>query len=79
MANTGEIFVIQKYPEQFKTIKMGRENLGIPGDCGGVGSGGGGGRKKFLIPGYSVIFAGKARDPHPLRNFFPYTFTQNFL
>ena len=32
---------------------------------------GGEGRKKFLILGYSLIFAGKARDPHPLRNFFP--------
>ena len=30
-----------------------------------------------MIPGYSVIFTGKARDPHPLRNFFPYTFTKN--
>ena len=40
---------------------------------------GGGDRKKFLIPGYNVIFAGKARDPHPLRKFFPYICTQNFL
>ena len=37
------------------------------------------GRKKFLIPGCSVIFAGKARDSQPLQNFFPYTFTPNFL
>ena len=37
------------------------------------------GKKKILIPGCSVIFAGKARYPHPLRIFFPYTFTPNFL
>ena len=30
--------------------------------------GGGGVEEKFLIPGYGVIFAGKARDPHPLQN-----------
>ena len=35
--------------------------------------------RKFPIPGYNVIFAGKGRDPHPLRNFFPCAFTQNFL
>ena len=58
----------------------GASNNHQGGGGGGFGLHQGGGvEKKFLIPGYNVIFAGEARDPHPLRKFFGDTFTQNFL